>query len=219
MDVDEQTIHSSNSTTEDSSPIKISSDVIDSKPNQYFIHEVYNSPKPVKKETIGKIQRFHVQVSRDNNANEIKKFLKEYTADKKRYFFHFTSENLFKTFSIVVNNIFNRDGPEIIYCTERREFLEDGDLIKEAIQNQHEGRTNHRGVIEHLWNLGYAAEDIIKNIFKVTKTMDMEESLKLAFIKEIGITHLRIADGLCSLIQMSGLLSRLCIQAKMQSVD
>ncbi|KAL3281637.1 hypothetical protein HHI36_004843 [Cryptolaemus montrouzieri] len=145
MDVDEQTIHSSNSTTEDSSPIKVSSDVIDSKPNQYFIHEVYNNPKPVKKETIGKIQRFHVQVSRDNNANEIKKFLKEYTADKKRYYFHFTSENLFKTFSTVVNNIFNRDGPEIIYCTERREFLEDGDLIKEAIQNQHEGKTNHRG--------------------------------------------------------------------------
>lgn len=38
-------------------------------------------------------------------------------------------------------------------------------------------------VIEHLWGLGYAAEDIIKNIFKVTKTMDLEEALKLSFIK------------------------------------
>ncbi|KAK9878120.1 hypothetical protein WA026_021138 [Henosepilachna vigintioctopunctata] len=74
-------------------------------------------------------------------------------------------------------------------------------------------------VIEHLWNLGYAAEDIIKNIFKVIKTMDIEESIKLAFIKEIGITHLRIADGLCSLMQMSGLLARMCSQAKSQQID
>nr|XP_023013053.1 replication factor C subunit 2 [Leptinotarsa decemlineata] len=69
-------------------------------------------------------------------------------------------------------------------------------------------------VIEHLWNLGYAAEDIIKNIFKVCKNMDMEEALKLEFIKEIGLTHQRIVDGLCSLLQMSGLLSRLCKAAR-----
>jgi replication factor C subunit 2/4 len=62
--------------------------------------------------------------------------------------------------------------------------------------------------------LGYAAEDVIKNIFKVCKNMDIEESLKLAFIKQIGITHMRIVDGLCSLVQMSGLIARLCVEAK-----
>jgi replication factor C subunit 2/4 len=62
--------------------------------------------------------------------------------------------------------------------------------------------------------LGYAAEDVIKNIFKVCKNMDIEESLKLAFIKQIGITHMRIVDGLCSLVQMSGLIARLCMEAK-----
>ncbi|XP_967947.2 replication factor C subunit 2 [Tribolium castaneum] len=69
-------------------------------------------------------------------------------------------------------------------------------------------------IVDHLWSLGYAAEDIIKNIFKVCKNMDMEESLKLAFIKQIGVTHMRIVDGLCSLVQMSGLISRLCMEAK-----
>ncbi|KAJ3631066.1 hypothetical protein MTP99_012221 [Tenebrio molitor] len=69
-------------------------------------------------------------------------------------------------------------------------------------------------IVEHLWNLGYAAEDVIKNIFKVCKNMDIEESLKLAFIKQIGITHMRIVDGLCSLVQMSGLIARLCVEAK-----
>lgn len=71
--------------------------------------------------------------------------------------------------------------------------------------------------MEHLWSLGYAAEDIIKNIFKVCKNMDMQESLKLTFIKQIGLTHMRIVDGLCSLVQMSGLISRLCIEAKGKS--
>lgn len=69
-------------------------------------------------------------------------------------------------------------------------------------------------IMEHLWNLGYAAEDIIKNVFKVCKNLDVDEPLKLAFIKEIGITHQRIVDGLCTLVQMSGLLSRLCKSAK-----
>ncbi|CAH0548802.1 unnamed protein product [Brassicogethes aeneus] len=66
-------------------------------------------------------------------------------------------------------------------------------------------------IIEHLWNLGYAAEDIIKNIFKVCKSLTMEEPLKLKFIKEIGQTHCKIVDGLCTLLQLSGLLGRLCI--------
>lgn len=38
-------------------------------------------------------------------------------------------------------------------------------------------------VLHHLWSLGYSAEDLIKNIFKVCKNMDMEENLKLGFIQ------------------------------------
>lgn len=68
--------------------------------------------------------------------------------------------------------------------------------------------------MKYLWELGYAAEDIIKNIFKVCKSMDIEETLQLDFIKEIALTHHRIVDGLCTLVQMTGLLSRLCIQAR-----
>lgn len=37
--------------------------------------------------------------------------------------------------------------------------------------------------MEHLWNLGYASEDIIKNVFKVCKSLDTDEAIKLAFIK------------------------------------
>jgi len=65
-------------------------------------------------------------------------------------------------------------------------------------------------VLSHLWKLGYSAEDIIGNIFRVCKTQTIVEYLKLEFIKEIGITHLRLVQGSSSLLQLSGLLARLC---------
>jgi len=65
-------------------------------------------------------------------------------------------------------------------------------------------------IMSHLWKMGYSAVDIISNIFRVCKNLDMAEYLKLEFIKEIGYTHMRIAEGVQSLLQMSGLLAKLC---------
>ncbi|KAK3084366.1 hypothetical protein FSP39_012281 [Pinctada imbricata] len=62
----------------------------------------------------------------------------------------------------------------------------------------------------HLWRLGYSAEDIITIVFRVCKNHKMPEFLRLEFIKEIGFTHMRIVEGVSSLLQMSGLLARLC---------
>jgi len=65
-------------------------------------------------------------------------------------------------------------------------------------------------VMSHLWKMGYSAVDIISNIFRVCKNLEMPEYIKLEFIKEIGYTHMRIAEGVQSLLQMSGLLAKLC---------
>ncbi|RWS12676.1 replication factor C subunit 2-like protein [Dinothrombium tinctorium] len=65
-------------------------------------------------------------------------------------------------------------------------------------------------IISHLWRLGYCAEDIITNIFRVVKGYDMPEYLKLEFIKEIGVTYMRINKGVGSLLQLSALIAKLC---------
>merc|ERR1712241_1530349 len=65
-------------------------------------------------------------------------------------------------------------------------------------------------IMAHLWGLGYSAEDIITNVFRVCKTHPMAEYLKLEFIKEIGMTHMRIVQGTSSKLQMAGLIARLC---------
>ncbi|XP_055345450.1 replication factor C subunit 2-like [Paramacrobiotus metropolitanus] len=65
-------------------------------------------------------------------------------------------------------------------------------------------------MLQYLWGLGYAAEDIIGIIFRVCKTHPMAEYTKLEFIKEIGLTHKKISEGLGTFIQLSGLTARLC---------
>lgn len=101
---------------------------------------------------------------------------------------HISSENVFKV------------------CDEPHPML-----IQDMLQHCIQGNI-HKAVkiMLKLWRLGYAAEDIIGNIFRVCKRIDMNERLKLMFIREIGETQMLIVDGLNSLLQMNALLARLC---------
>eukprot|EP00891_Asterochloris_glomerata_P001125 jgi/Astpho2/1125/Aster-07674 len=67
-----------------------------------------------------------------------------------------------------------------------------------------------------LWNLGYSATDIITTLFRVVRNLDMQEYLKLEYIKEVGFCHMRIVEGVNSRLQLSGLLAKLC-QAAIRS--
>jgi replication factor C subunit 2/4 len=64
--------------------------------------------------------------------------------------------------------------------------------------------------LKQLYDLGYSATDIITTLFRVVKNYEMVEFLKLEFIREVGFAHMRIADGVGSLLQLSGLLAKLC---------
>ncbi|XP_060811582.1 replication factor C subunit 2 [Bombus pascuorum] len=87
-------------------------------------------------------------------------------------------------------------------------------LVKEMLELCAQGKISKAyGIMEHLWKMGYSAEDLISNIFRVCTNLSIEEPLKLDFIKEIGITHLGIVDGINSLLQMNSLLARLCQKA------
>jgi len=64
-----------------------------------------------------------------------------------------------------------------------------------------------------LWKKGYSAVDIVVTMFNVCQTLPptmLSEHKKLEFIREIGFTHMRVLDGADDLLQMSGLLARLC---------
>ena len=68
-------------------------------------------------------------------------------------------------------------------------------------------------VIEELWAAGYCGLDIVGTLFRLAKTAAISEDMKLEYIKEIGFCHMRILDGLDSLLQLSGLIAKLCYNA------
>lgn len=68
-------------------------------------------------------------------------------------------------------------------------------------------------VLHTLWEKGYSADDIISNIFRVCKNFpdnELAEFTKLEYLKEIGLTHLRISEGVGTLLQLTALIARLC---------
>ncbi|CAE6477621.1 unnamed protein product [Rhizoctonia solani] len=70
---------------------------------------------------------------------------------------------------------------------------------------------NAMAKLNELWNHGYSAVDIVTTLFRVTKTFDeLPEYTKLEYIKEIGWTHMRVLEGVGTLIQLGGLMARLC---------
>ncbi|KAB7502284.1 Replication factor C subunit 2 [Armadillidium nasatum] len=103
------------------------------------------------------------------------------------------------------------DGLEAIVFTAQGDMRQALNNLQSTAQGfGHISSENVFKILAHLWKLGYAAEDIIINIQRVCKNVDMAEYLKLEFLKEIGYTHLRIVQGMTTLLQLSGLLARLC---------
>ncbi|XP_075261777.1 replication factor C subunit 2-like [Convolutriloba macropyga] len=88
-------------------------------------------------------------------------------------------------------------------------------MVKEMIEFCTKSEVNEAyKILNHLWKLGYSSEDLITSVFRVCKGHQMDEMLKLDFIKEIGFTHMRICSGVSSLLQMTGMISKLCLIAE-----
>lgn len=65
--------------------------------------------------------------------------------------------------------------------------------------------------LNKIWDQGYSAQDIIGTFSKVVKTVTLAEYLKLEFLKHIGLVHMKVIEGHNTLVQLSGLVSRLCL--------
>ncbi|KAI9298826.1 replication factor C subunit 2 [Neoconidiobolus thromboides FSU 785] len=81
-------------------------------------------------------------------------------------------------------------------------------IVKEVIESCINGKLDNAiEVMSSLWHKGYSALDIITTFFRVTKLYDMPETSKLEFIKEIGLCHMKILDGLDTKLQLVGMLA------------
>ncbi|KAJ3239127.1 replication factor C subunit 4 [Chytriomyces hyalinus] len=64
--------------------------------------------------------------------------------------------------------------------------------------------------LQKFWVDGYSGVDIVGTLFRVVKFHAMPEYMKLEFIREIGNTHMRMIEGVQSVVQVSALAARLC---------
>ncbi|KAH7730792.1 replication factor c subunit [Aphelenchoides avenae] len=66
-------------------------------------------------------------------------------------------------------------------------------------------------IVDNLYRLGYSVDDIISTMFRIAKTVDIPEVLRLEYIKRIGECHVLTVQGNASRLQLAGLISRLCL--------
>lgn len=89
--------------------------------------------------------------------------------------------------------------------------------VREVLRCAHEGDVD--GAVRNLMSLvneGYAAVDVIGTIFRVARTFDMPEAKQLEYLRLIGFTHMRIAEGVATPLQLQGLVARLCMVSHAQ---
>lgn len=66
-------------------------------------------------------------------------------------------------------------------------------------------------LLDGLWQKGYSAIDIVTLSFKVAKFLPgIDEQQRLDLIKEIGIVHMRVLEGVSTYLQLCGLFLKVC---------
>lgn len=64
--------------------------------------------------------------------------------------------------------------------------------------------------LKSLWSKGYSAIDIVTTCFRTMKNItEIKEPVRLEMIKEIGLTHMRILEGVSTYLQLSGMLAKI----------
>ncbi|EPS62707.1 hypothetical protein M569_12082, partial [Genlisea aurea] len=81
--------------------------------------------------------------------------------------------------------------------------------VKNVIRQVMDGKFDEAcGGVKQLYDSGYSPTDIITTVFRVVKSYEMPEYLKLELLKETGFGHMRVCDGVGSYLQMCGLLAK-----------
>ncbi|CAD6198973.1 unnamed protein product [Caenorhabditis auriculariae] len=69
-------------------------------------------------------------------------------------------------------------------------------------------------IMHEFCRLGYSPEDIVSTLFRVAKTLELppniQEKMRLEFIKKIAECHVKLIQGLTTKLQLSRLIADLC---------
>lgn len=83
--------------------------------------------------------------------------------------------------------------------------------LKAALQRDWKGAFTP---VHEIWKQGYSSTDIISTFARVAKSQDAPEHIKLEWLKEIGLTHMRVTAGAQGLLQLDAMVSKLLLAAQ-----
>ncbi len=66
-------------------------------------------------------------------------------------------------------------------------------------------------ILMALYTDGFATSDLLGTIFRSVNYDDLPEALRLQFMRLIAETHLRMAEGSTSVLQLTGMLGSMCL--------
>ena len=92
-------------------------------------------------------QRILIRFNKPNLENEIKDFIKNFLAPKNKYLC-LIEEDLHIKIGKILMEKFRKESIKLVKCECMREDIETLDEQIETIMNYHEGKTNHRGILE-----------------------------------------------------------------------
>ncbi|KAK9736702.1 Integrase zinc binding domain [Popillia japonica] len=122
-------------------------EAIDNKNPQYHFKNTYLNKINVSfNQNQGK-KIYEVEVPKENNAEQIFQFIREYM-DQGKHYLYFGNEKIYKDFCNVYITYFNNNRPKLYRCLRKLQVIEDEERQLEIIKNYNEGKTNHRGINE-----------------------------------------------------------------------
>lgn len=83
--------------------------------------------------------------------------------------------------------------------------------VQAMLKACNEGRVDDAlDTLSELWGLGYSSHDVVSTMFKVAKTMPgVDEPKRLDMVKDIGFAHMRVLEGVQTLVQLQGVVAKL----------
>jgi len=67
--------------------------------------------------------------------------------------------------------------------------------------------------VHEIWKQGYSPMDIISTFARVAKQFEAPENVKLEWLKEVGLTHMRVTSGATGLLHLDAMVSKLVMVA------
>lgn len=133
--------------------IKILDEIINNKVNQILVFPHVYHKLDVKQENYEHHKIITVKIPNTNNEDLILQFLRDYTMSEKTYCTYFHTMDLYIKFNEIYLQHFSEKGPKLLRCTKLVNTITSKEEQIILTKNHHEGKVNHRGILETLQHL------------------------------------------------------------------